>query len=161
MRREFGIDRVGSEVDDRAVSPDIEDGVVVVYTHFGKCLRRGELLLDGFVFEEGDTLFIVLVCLGNMSRSVQCKLGRERTSTEPGSTGGFGPLGEAKSISAYLFKTASSKGMRKWFAFNSEVAYRSKCERPQEGTSPTASDIVKVNFILIISRETDLPLGRP
>lgn len=52
VRREFSVDGVRREVEDRPNAADIEDGVVVGRSDVGELLRRGELLLGGRILEK-------------------------------------------------------------------------------------------------------------
>ena len=103
-RRELRVHGVKWEVDRGAKPAGVEDGVVVPLVDVREHLGVRELLFHSLVVEELGALFVILEVLCTTQISIDGKGKREKggqpTSTLLGSSGGLGPVGAAKSISA-------------------------------------------------------------
>jgi len=98
IRNELRVDWVRCEVNYRTVSPDIEYGVIVIDVDLRQLLCVGKFILDGGILQEVDALFVLkhlYICCQRYGFQMS---GYILTSTLPLSTGGLGPLGEAKSM---------------------------------------------------------------
>lgn len=80
LRGEFSIHKIGSKVDCRTKSPNIEDSIVILSTDFRKLLSVGELAFDIIIVQEFDAIvvFVSLIKMGQVGSIFDTELVRRQ-----------------------------------------------------------------------------------